>query len=912
MKLKTSFLYPYFLAFFLIFIATFSFAQSPLDLKVTATFQELTLVEIFDQVSKDQAFTFYYRAEDLPDQQKFSITLTEMPIREMLRELLKGLPLGYFDYRFYGIIIGPKAVVETFYTADFYKILDQQLSEQTNIPPISNSIQVGDINRLSPTGKATIKGKIVDAITGEVIIGATAFFTELNIGTASDAFGTFDLTLPSGRHDIKVAYIGYQDFIKTIAVVGDGDLVIKIQKEAINLQEVLVKAEAVDVNIESAQIGVERLDVQSIKKLPSFMGEADVIKSLLLQPGVSTIGEGAVGFNVRGGQVDQNLVMQDEGFLFNASHALGFFSTFNPELISYVTLYKGNIPAQYGGRLASVLDVEMRDGSFREMKVKGGIGPVSTKISFEGPLKKEKTSFITGFRSTYSDWILDLINIPEVKNSSAFFYDGNARLAHRFNDKNTLILSGYSAFDKFTFNKEFGFEYSTQMGQLIYKSIFSEKFFSKFTATYSRFESTQLDLDGSDASELDNDLAYVKIKEHLTLTPNRALELNVGLSSILYLVEPGNLTPYGNLSQVLPKTIEKEQGLESAAFLNASWEISPAWTVNGGLRLSAYQFLGPKTVANYTDANQPNLEDLEGFTTFEKGEVITNYFGFAPRISARYRLNKDASLKIGFSRTNQFINLITNTNTPTPSSQWQLSTEYIKPQRSNNFSIGYFKNYQNNNWETSVEIYGRQIADLFEYKDFAELNANENLETQLLPGIGRAYGLEVSIKKKKGILHGWISYTLSRTEKQVAGINRKEWFPSNFDKPHDLSLVLNYQPNNRNTFTLNFNYGSGRPTTAPLAIYKELNGFVVPVYSDRNQIRIPAYHRLDVAYTLGQSYKKDRKFRTSWTFSLYNLYGRSNAFSVFFTQKPFSRPVANQLAILGNIFPALSINFESI
>jgi len=390
------------------------------------------------------------------------------------------------------------------------------------------------------------------------------------------------------------------------------------------------------------------------------------------------------------------------------------------------------------------------------------------------------------------------------------------------------------------------------------------------------------------------------------------LSLDFGLSSIYYEVNPGAISPTGLISQVLPRSLEQEQGLESAVFVNGSWTISDTWTMTAGLRASLYQSLGPQSVLLYENPEAPRLDQVNGSNAFGSGDVIASYGGLEPRASFRYKLNDENSIKFGYSRTNQYINLISNTNTPTPGSQWQLSTEYITPQRSDNFSIGYFKNMANNNWETSIELYGRLVGNSFDFKNFAVLNVNENIETELLYGEGRAYGAELSLKRKEGVVNGSLSYTLSRSEKRIRDVNQFNWYPNNFDKPHDLSLILNLQANQRNTFTVNFNYGSGRPTTAPVASYRELNGFVVPIYSERNQLRVPAFHRLDIAYTVGQSYRKDRKFRTSYTFSLYNVYGRDNAFSVFFTQKPFDRPRANQLAIIGSAFPAITINIVTL
>lgn len=906
------YLKPRLFTFLLVFLfAGWLSGQEIATITITGNYQNEPLSDILQDIEQKHKIRFYYRPDDLSSNpQTFTFAGTLLP--QVMDQLLSGTSLGYLNYRDYAIVLAPLTFINESFSAEFYETMENNISGD-NVTDINQpDLVIGQIETLEPNGRAKISGEIVDPNTNESIIGATVFWKDLNTGTVSDENGKFEMEIPGGRHELIIQYVGYDDFIRSTAVLGTGELKVELSKAAINLKEVLVRAESANVNVESAQVGVARLDVKSIKKLPSFLGEIDVVKSLLLQPGISTIGEGAIGFNVRGGEVDQNLLMQDEGILFNASHALGFFSTLNPELISYVTLYKGNIPAQFGGRLASVLDVEMRDGSFKEYRAQGGLGLVSSKVSIEGPVQKDKSSFIVGFRSSYSDWVLGLINLPEVKRSSATFYDLNLRYTHRINEKNTLTLSAYSTRDQFSFNELFGYEYGTQMGQVIYKKIFSDKLFSRLSITASKYESTQLDLDGTDAQALDNNVTYYKIKEHLTYSHSNDLSFDVGISSILYQIDPGELRPVGDLSQITPKSLEREQGLESAIFLNADWTVSPALSFSGGLRLGLYNALGPGTVYEYEDPENPILSQLRDSVRFDGAKIVATYGSIEPRVSFRYRLDASSSIKGGYSRTAQFINLIANTNTPTPSSQWQLSNELIAPLRSHNLSVGYFRNTKDNNWEFSAETYLRFIDKLFDYKDFAELTVNEFLETQLLTGIGRAYGLEFSAKKKQGKWDGYLSYTLSKTEKQIAGINNKDWFPSNFDKPHDLSAVFNLHINRRNTLSVNFVYGTGRPTTAPIASYREVNGLVVPIYSDRNQLRVPDYHRLDLAYTLGKGYNLTKKIKTSWTISLYNLYSRQNAFSVFFTQQPFQPPVANKLAILGNIFPALTFNFETL
>lgn len=890
------------------FLSFFITAQSVLDAKISGSYQGQTAEAILEQIEAQHPIRFFFQGGELPEQ-KHTGTFTEAKLSEVLDFLLQNSLFGYFEYRERSIIIMPRLMINEAYSSNYYKALEASLNTDETAQEKRRQIIVGDISQLRPSGKAVVKGRLVDENDNEPIIGATIFFPDLEIGLASDAEGGFEVEIPTGAYEMNVQYVGYQEIVEVVQVFSDGEINLKMATDAVQLQEVVVEAQGPDANVQNAQIGVERLDVGEIKKLPAFLGEVDVVNTLLLYPGVSTIGEGATGFNVRGGDVDQNLILQDEGFIFNSSHALGFFSTFNADLISEVELYKGNIPAQYGGRLTSVLDVKMRDGDFNNFHLKGGVGPISSRISLEGPIIEGKSSFLGGFRSSYSDWILNLIRVPEVQRSSSFFYDANLRFTTRINEKNSIILSGYSSEDDFVYNNEFGFDYQTLMGQLIYKKIFNDQFFSNLSFTGSQYKSAQTAFGGLDAARVENELTYYRLKEHLTLTPNNDLQLDAGLAATYYLADPGNQSPANSESQIPERALEREKGLEAGVFVNADWSITPAFQVSAGLRFNLYQFLGPKTIYLYEN-DEPSLANILGTQIYGGGESIASYGSLEPRFSMRYRLNAETSIKAGYSRTAQFINQIFNTDSPTPTSQWQLSTKYIKPTRSHNFSAGIFRNFDNNLWETSAEIYYRIVDQLFDYKDFADLNINDHLETELLAGEGRAYGLELSIKKKEGIFNGWLSYTLARTERLIEGINKGDWYPSNFDKPHDLSLVLNWQPNQRNTLTLNFNYGRGRPTTAPIGNFRDISGLTIPIYSQRNQLRIPDYHRIDIAYTLGKGYNRTKKFKTSWTISIYNVYGRRNAFSVFFTQGAFQLPVSNKLSILGSAFPSVTFNFE--
>ena len=885
-------------------------AQSLETTTFSGTYQNATTAQILKDMESKTGMRFFYRPEELPTR-RISVNFSSLPLNQALDQVLEGSPLAYLEYRNGQVAIMNAQVVKQVYTVNYYQALARS-REEVREPPRTRqqSINIGSVKSMSPSGRATLQGSVLNVEDNEPIIGANIIFTGIDGGTITDEHGDFTFDLPVGSHEMIIQYVGFDDLIKKVNIYEDGKTRLQMESAAVNLDAVTVTAQAADASVENVQIGVTTLDVKNIKKIPAFLGEADVVKNLLLNPGISSIGEGATGFNVRGGNVDQNLILQDEGFFFNSSHALGFFSTFNTDLINSVQLFKGNIPATYGGRLASAMEVEMRNGDFERFRMRGGLGPVTSRIALEGPLVKNKVSILGGFRSSYSDWILKQVKVLEVNRSSSFFYDGNLRLAIKPSDKSTIILAGYASEDEFVYNAEFGFDYSTLMGQLIYKQIFTDNLFNKFSVTGSQYESAQTDLEGVDASQINTGVSYLRVKEHLTYTPRRDWQIDAGFSSIYYQVEPGKQAPFGDESEILSDGLDTEQGLESAIFANFEATLTPAFIISAGIRGVFYQFLGPFTEYQYSNADQPTETTITGTQDYGSGENIASYSNLEPRVSMRYRFSENTSVKLGYSRTSQYINQIFNTDSPTPNSQWQLSNNYLLPQKSHNSSVGLFRNFEENNWETSLELYYRYIDQLYDFRDFAQLIVNDHIETELLQGIGRSYGAELSIKKKKGELNGWLSYTLSRSERQIEGINRDDWYPSNFDKTHDVSLVMNYQPNRRNTLTINFSYFTGRPTTPPVGNYRTSNGLIVPIYSERNQFRIPDYHRLDVAYTLGKGYKKDKKIQTSWTISVYNVYARRNAFSVFFTQAAFRQAQANKLAVLGSTIPSLTFNIE--
>lgn len=875
------------------------------EILVTGSFENRPVGEILKELLQGKAVDLFVSEVELMDQPK-TISFNQKPLEDALTVLFEGTSIGYISYRDYAVVVGSRSRINQEYGGSYYTRLSEIISQTAE----SDELIIGNKQSLKPFEIVTISGQVKDDLSGELIVGATVMLSDSGDITVTDQSGKFQLEASTGKQTLIVQYIGYDQLVKPVMVYSEDDISLVLSKNVFNLEEVTIEAVADDANVESAQIGVERIDMKGINKIPVFLGEVDIEKVLLLQPGVSKVAEGSAGFNVRGGEVDQNLILLDEGLLLNSSHALGFLSTFNADLIQSAELYKGAMPAYYGGRLASVLDVRTRNGDFQNFKLKAGLSPVAGRLNIETPIVRDRSSINVGVRYNYADLVLKLGSTPEVRESSSFFYDAQIRYAHKLTQNTNLEASFYSSNDQFRFSREFGFDYQTMMGQLSLKSQVSPRLFSTFSLVGNDYRSSRHEMDQNIASKLDNSVKYLKVKEMLSYTVSEALKLDGGISSIFYKVDPGSIQPASEFSVVEPYALETEQGLESAIFIQTEWTPRPDWSVSAGLRGVFYQYIGPKTVYQYAQGLPIEVENIEDTLFYQKGEVIESYNSLEPRFSFRYKLNPSESIKAGYSRTVQYINQISNFTAPTPSSVWQLSNTHIEPARAHNFSVGFFKNYAENLWETGVEGYFRSIDQLTDFKDFADLNVNDHLETELVAGRGRSYGLELSIKKKRGLFNGWLSYTLSRTERKVDAINNGEWYPSSLDKTHDISLVGIIDFNQRHSITFSFNYATGRPITAPIGSYLNENGLIIPVYSERNEFRTPDFHRLDVSYTIGQGYNRSKKVKTSWSFSIYNLYGRKNPYSVFFVQKPFSFPTANRFSVLGSVFPSVSFNIE--
>jgi hypothetical protein len=763
------------------------------------------------------------------------------------------------------------------------------------------------------TGNATVSGAITDAASGEPVIGASVYIEKPVIGAVTNQFGYFSLTLPKGRHEILIKSVGMKGTRRQIMLYSNGKLNIEIEEDVTPLKEVVVESDR-DVNVNGMQMGMDKLDIKTMKQIPLALGETDIMKVVLTLPGVQTVGEGTVGLNVRGGATNQNLILYNDAVVYNPSHLFGFFSTFNPDVLKNVELYKSGITADYGGRLSSVLDVHTREGNLKKIEGSGGISPITGRFTIEGPIFKEKTSFLLGGRSTYSSWILRQLNDESIKNSNGSFYDFNASISHKFDDDNNLYVSGYMSKDKFRLNNDTSYAYSDKNASVKWKHIVNSKFYSVLTASTSQYQySLYSDDNPVEGSKLDFSINQYSAKADFNYFPNAKHALTGGLSAVRYNLSPGNLSRYGNGSQTVPQELQHEHGLENGIYVGDNYELTPKVSLYGGLRFSFFQNRGPRDVFEYAEGVPLQESTIQDTTTYS-GKSIKTYSGLEPRFSLRYAVAKDASVKVSYNRMRQYIQMLSNTTAISPTDIWKLSDTYIKPQIGDQFAVGLYKNFKNGVIETSVEGYYKTTENAIDYKDGAELLLNTHLETEVLHGKGKAYGVEVLVKKQKGKLNGWISYTYSRTFLQMKSvhpsetINNGKWYAASYDKPHAANFVGNYKFSRRVNFSLNFTYSTGRPITIPIGRY-DIGGVPRLYYSERNAHRIPDYIRTDIALNFEGNHRIKKLAHSSWTVAVYNLMGRANAYSVYFVSEN-GQINGYKLSIFARPIPTITYNFK--
>lgn len=749
----------------------------------------------------------------------------------------------------------------------------------------------------------TISGTITDESSGETLIGASIRAEGTTHGTLSNEYGFYSFSLAEGNYTITINFIGYQTITDTIELYRDIRWDIGLTELSAQLDEVTITANAQDNNVSNINPGNLELSMNDIKKLPVLFGEKDPIKILQLLPGIKSSGEGNSGFHVRGGTSDQNLVLLDEAIVYNPSHMLGFFSTFNADAIKDLSIYKGGMPAQYGGRLSSVLDIRMNDGNNQKYKVGGGIGLIASRISVEGPIVEDKSSFLITGRRTYADMFLKLSDDPSLNGNTLYFYDLNAKANFKFSPTDRLFLSGYFGRDVFGLQSTFGIDWGNATGTLRWNHIYGDRLFSNTSLILSNY-SYEVDIDnGSNNFSLSSSIRDINLKHEFSLYPNPNHETRLGISVIHHTLSPRERIAASENSSVNNTNEADKKSVESSVFLTDQWKISDKLTIEYGLRTTMFTILGGSNF--YTLDNNKIVTDT---IQTSNNEIVENYVNLEPRFSLNYRLNEVASVKAAYTRNVQNLHLISNSSTSTPNDRWVQSSNNIKPEVSDQVSVGVFRNLRENNFELSLEVYYKTMQNQIDYKDAADLVFSENIETQLLYGRGRAYGSEWLLQKKNGKLTGWIGYTLSKTEKQIDGINNDNWYPARQDKTHDISVVASYEYSSKWTFSATWVYSTGNAVSFPTGKYTVDNS-VVFYYTERNGYRMPDYHRLDLAATLNLS--KNEKYQSDLSFSLYNAYGRSNPYSIEFVQsiEDPSRTQIERLTLF-RFVPSITYNFK--
>lgn len=767
--------------------------------------------------------------------------------------------------------------------------------------------------------KVTISGTIVNSQSNETLIGVNVYIPELQSGTTTNEYGFFSLSIPKGDYTLQISYMGFQTSEEKISLQQNLRKNISLDNSTQNLDEIVITERKNIANIKKPEMSVNKLTIQEIKKMPAVMGETDILKSILQLPGVTNAGEGASGFNVRGGAADQNLILLDEALIYNSSHLFGFFSVFNSDAIKDLKLYKGGIPSRFGGRVSSVLDIYQKEGNSNEFHMNGGIGVISSRLLAEGPIEKGKGSFLVAGRSSYAHLFLKLTD----NKNSAYFYDLNTKLSYKLNDNNNLFLSGYFGRDVFDISDIFNNVYGNAVLNLRWNHLFSDKLFSNMSMIYSDYYyGLALDVAGLN---WDSGIKNYNFKYDFKHYISDKMKMTYGVNAVYYNFNPGTVSPTNSSSGINHDQLDRKYALEPAVYVDAEQEVTDKLSINYGFRYSLFYRLGEQDMNIYAN-NQAVIFNSQlqiyekatptGTEHFGSGKTIASFNNLEPRVAVSYQLSDNQSIKASYNRMTQYIHLISNTSSPTPLDVWAPSDNFIKPQLLDQVALGYFRNFLNDDYTLETEIYYKKVKNRIDYIDGADLIANKAIEQVLLNGKSRAYGLEVLLRKNSGKLNGWISYTLSRSEQQTpgrtageTGINNGKWYRAGYDKTHNLAVTASYSLNDKWSFGSTFALQSGQPATYPNGQY-EYGGVIVPSYESRNESRLPAYHHLDVSATYIPKPDKKKGWQGEWVFSIYNLYNRMNSASMTFRQnEDTGRNEAVRLSIFGMI-PSVTYNFK--
>ncbi|QCX02233.1 TonB-dependent receptor [Aggregatimonas sangjinii] len=883
-------------------------------------------MEILKAIEARTDYRFYYAESWLSDT-SLSKNYENMLVEDILADVFENTELNFYISADNRIILTRNNRIYSDLPDGF---LDEQ--EEKEVAKTTNSSSVpalyGRVKQQSITTAETVRigkersgkrqerfvlsGRVLNAETGKPVPDAAVIVKDLRTGVVTTAGGTYEIELSSGLNVVEVSALGTAGALKNVIIYSDGNLDFEVAESVEQLDEVIVQGDAIRT-IEDTSTGNTKIGAEASKNIPLVLGERDVLKVATTLPGVTTAGEGAAGFNVRGGKTDQNLILLDNAVLYNPSHFFGFFQAINPFSIKDLNIYKGSIPAEYGGRLSSVFEISSKDASTEKVKGEVSIGPVTGNAVIELPILKDKAGLLLGARGAYSDWVLKALNDEQLQDSQASFYDFIAKYNHRINEDNQVSLTGYSSGDVFSITSDSLFNYNNRLLSLKYNRKLSEKSSGSIIVNNSQYK-FNIDFDGSVNSNFEQgfQIDETEIKTQFKYLLNDAHNFDYGISGKLYSVLPGEIRPRGANDIIQSLSIPKEKALEAALFISDNMKISDRLQLDLGVRYSFYSAIGPSEQRIYREDLPKSESTVVATEVYEGNDFFQTYGGPELRASARYLLNDSLSVKASFNNTYQFIHTLTNNTTVSPVDTWKLSDSNIKPQQASQFSLGIYQNLSD--YELSLEGFYKKQDNITDFKTGAQLQLNANIETEILQGEGKAYGVELLIRKNKGKLNGWLGYTYSRSlfkldsEFQEERVNSGEFFPSNFDKPHDFSLVLNYKLTRRFSFSGNFIYQTGRPVTFPVGNY-EFDGNEFVLYSDRNQFRIPDYYRLDLSLNIEGNHKVKKFAHSFWSISVYNVLGRNNPYSVFFVSQE-GEVKALQSSIFAIPIPSITFNFK--
>jgi hypothetical protein len=877
---------------------------------------DMTFQEFVTKSEKLYDVRFFYKDEWIKDIVA-SVPDGSFTVSALLDKILKGSSLYYF-------IDDKKNIIFTYNFA--VRGSGKPVSEDTKYVPPSDYGENQDDSKRSGNlfydignpadknkpGDVTVTGYITDRDTKQPVSGVTVYVLQKSAGTISNEYGYYSITLPRGSHLMQFSFIGMKEKQISINLYGTGELNVEMNSMLIPIKETVISAEK-NVMFQRFEVGMEKINVSSFRLLPSPMGEADIFKNVLLIPGVQSVGEGSAGFNVRGGSADQNLILLYGAPIYNASHLFGFFSAVNSEIIKDVTLYKGGIPARYGGRISSVMDIGSKEGNRKEFAGKAGISPVTTQLMVEGPIIQDKLTYVLAGRTTYSNWMMHMFDNPSLKNSSASFYDLNGKVALDIDKNNKVDFSFYNSHDSFKFNSDTIYAYTNNIVSLRWRHFFSSQFFSQLSVNNSNYR--------YDISSVDNPAEAFILSHRINSTGLKAdfnwfrgrNEFNFGADMSRYSVLPGRKMPEGDSSLVKPVSIENEQAFETGLYFDDKFIVTEYFSINAGFRLSSYFISGPKDVLVYEPDYPRSLSTVIDTLTYGSNEIYKAYAGPELRLSINFKISGKSSLKINYNRTRQYLHLLSNSTSISPTDTWKLSDYYLKPQIGDQYAAGFYQNLFKG-IEASAEIYYKVINDIVDYKGGTKLVMNSTIEKDLVDVRGKSYGIELMVKKQEGRYNWSVGYTYSRAllksigEKSDESINSGEWFPANYDKPNDLTLTFNYLYSRRMSFSANYIWNTGRPITYPVATYSVRNLMLIH-YSDRNKYRLPDYARLDLSMRYNGNLKSKRIAHPSWTFSVYNILGRENVYSVYF-RKEGNVINGYKLSVFAKAIPSITYSFD--